>query len=62
MDLLYRVGGLSGTERGELMGVYLYYCEPGEKTITWNTEKQLFQIIKRVEAGLSTIKILPLLP
>ena len=55
MDLLYRVGGLSGTEIGELMGVDYSTVSLGRKRLReiLKTAKHLFQIIKRVEVDLS---------
>ncbi len=59
MDLLYRVGGLSGTEIGEMMGVDYSTVSQGRKRLREKLKggKHLSQIIKRVEADLSTIKI-----
>ena len=59
MDLLYRVGGLSGTEIGEMMGVDYSTVSLGRKQILekLKCDKHLSQIIKRVEAVLSIIKI-----
>ena len=59
MDLLYRVGGLSGTEIGEMMGVDYSTVSLGRKQIRekLKRDKHLSQIIKRVEAALSIIKI-----
>ena len=64
MDLLYRVGGLSGTEIGEMMGVVYSTVSQGRKRLRekLKSDKHLSQIIKRVEADLSTIKIWSLLP
>ncbi len=62
MDLLYRVGGLSGIEIGEMAGVDYSTVSLGRKRLRekLKRDKHLSQIIKRVEADLSTIKILPL--
>jgi REP element-mobilizing transposase RayT len=59
MDLLYRVGGLSGTEIGEMMGVDYSTVSQGRKRLRENLkrDKHLSQIIKRVEADLSMVKI-----
>ena len=59
MDLLYRVGGLSGTEIGEMMGVDYSTISQGRKRLREKLkgDKHLSQIIKRVEADLSMIKI-----
>ena len=61
MDLLYRVGGLSGTEIGEMMGVDYSTVSLWRKRLRERLkgDKHLSQIIKRVEADLSTIKIDP---
>ena len=63
MDLLYRVGGLSGTEIGEMMGVDYSTVSLGRKRLREKLKhgKHLSQIIKRVEADLSIIKNCPLL-
>ena len=57
MDLLYRVGGLSGTEIGEMMGVDYSTVSQGRKRLREKLkhDKHLSQIIKRVEADLSII-------
>jgi len=54
MDLLYRVGGLSGTEIGEMMGVDYSTVSLVKKRLRerQKTDKHLSQIIKRVEADL----------
>ena len=54
MDLLYRVGGLSGTEIGEMMGVDYSTVSLGRKRLRekLKSDKHLSQIIKRVEADL----------
>ncbi|MFN3532173.1 MAG: transposase [Candidatus Brocadia sp.] len=59
MDLLYRVGGLSGTEIGEMMGVDYSTVSVGRKRLRekLKSDKHFSQIIKRVEADLSMIKI-----
>ena len=59
MDLLYRVGGLSGTEIGEMMGVDYGTVSVGRKRLRekLKSDKHLSQIIKRVEVDLSIIKI-----
>ncbi len=51
MDLLYRVGGLSGTETGEMMGVDYSTVSPGRKRLRekLKSDKHLSQIIKRVD-------------
>ncbi len=58
MDLLYRVGGLSGTETGEMMGVDYSTVSPGRNRLRekLKCDKHLSQIIKRVEVDLSLIK------
>ena len=64
MDLLYRVGGrLSGTEIGKMMEVDYSTVSVGRNRLRekLKSDKHLSQIIKRVEADLSTIKICPLL-
>lgn len=55
MDLLYRVGGLSGTEIGEMMGVVYSTVSQGRKRLRekLKSDKHLSQIIKRVKADLS---------
>ena len=59
MDLLYRVGGLSGTEIGEMMGVDYSTVSQGRKRLREKLKsgKHLAQTIKRVETGLSIVKI-----
>lgn len=59
MDLLYRVGGLSGAEIGEMMGVDYSTVSVGRKRLRekMKGDKHLSRIIKRIETGLSTIKI-----
>ncbi|MCE7911198.1 MAG: hypothetical protein DCC43_03625 [Candidatus Brocadia sp.] len=59
MDLLYRVGGLSGSEIGEMLGVDYSTVSLGRKRLRERLkgDKHLCQIIKRVEADLPTIKI-----
>src|SRR5574337_642929 len=59
MDLLYRVGGLSGTEIGEMMGVDYSTVSVGRKRLRekLKDDKRLSQIVKRVEVDLSMIKI-----
>ncbi|MFO0794255.1 MAG: hypothetical protein U0586_09320, partial [Candidatus Brocadiaceae bacterium] len=55
MDLLYRVGGLSWTETGEMMGVDYSTVSQGRKRLHeyMKDNKHLSQIIKRVKADLS---------
>lgn len=55
MDLLYRVGGLSGTEIGEMIGVDYSTVSQGRKRLREKVkrDKHLSLIIKRVEADLS---------
>ena len=59
MDLLYRVGGLSGTAIGEMLEVDYSTVSVGRKRLRakLKSDKHLSQIIKRVEADLSIIKI-----
>ncbi len=54
MDLLYRAGGLSGTEIGEMMGVDYNTVSLGRKRLRekLKSDKRLSQVIKRVEADL----------
>ena len=54
MDLLYRFGGLSGTEIGEMMGVDYGTVSLGRKRLRekLKSNKYLSQIIKRVQADL----------
>jgi hypothetical protein len=54
MDLLYRVGGLSGTERGKMMRIDYSTVSLGRKRLRERLkgDKHLSQIIKRVEADL----------
>ncbi len=54
MDLLYRVGGLSGIEIGEMAGVDYSTVSLGRKRLRekLKRDKHLSQIIKRVEAYL----------
>ena len=55
MDMLYRVGGLSGTEIGKNDRSRQLYGAPGRKRLREKLkgDKHLSQIIKRVEADLS---------
>ena len=57
MNLLYRVGGLRGTEIGEMMGVEYRTVSQGRKRLRekLKRDKHLSQIIKRVKADLSMI-------
>ncbi|CAG1022579.1 hypothetical protein DOJK_01761 [Patescibacteria group bacterium] len=57
MDLLYRVGGLSGTEIGEMIGVDYSTVRQGRKRLRekLKDDKHISQIVKRVEADLSMI-------
>ena len=59
MDLLYRVGGLSGTEIGEMLGIDYSTVSQGRKRLRekLKSDKHHSQIIKRIEADLSIIKI-----
>lgn len=59
MDLLYRVGGLSGTEIGEMMGGDYSTVSQGRKRLRekLKSDKHLSQIIKGVEADLSIMKV-----
>ena len=61
MDLLYRVGGLSGTEIGEMLGVDYSTVSQGRKRLRekLKSDQHHSQIIKRIEADLSILKILP---
>ena len=56
-ELLYRVGGLSGTEIGEMMGVDYGTVSLGRKRIREKLkgDEHLSPIIKRIEADLSII-------
>ncbi|MCF6153696.1 MAG: hypothetical protein E3K36_00275 [Candidatus Brocadia sp.] len=58
MDLLYRVGGLSGVEIGEMMGVDYSTVSQGRKRLRekLKNDKRISQIIKRVEADLCRVK------
>ncbi|UJS20747.1 MAG: hypothetical protein L3J18_17970 [Candidatus Brocadia sp.] len=53
------LGGLSGTEIGEIMGVDYSTVSVGRKRLRerLNGNKHLSQMIQRVEIDLSTIKI-----
>ena len=55
MDLLYRFGGLAGTEVGEMMGVDYSTVSQGRKRLreTIKRDKGLLEIIERIEANLS---------
>ena len=55
MDLLYRFGGLTGTEIGEMMGVNYSTVSQGRKRLreTLKRDKGLLKIIERIEANLS---------
>ncbi|OOP55097.1 MAG: hypothetical protein AYP45_16735 [Candidatus Brocadia carolinensis] len=59
MDLLYRVGGLSGTEIGEMMGVDYSTVSQGRKRLRekLKSDQHLAQTMKRVETELSIVKI-----
>ncbi|MDG6027977.1 MAG: hypothetical protein E3K40_14995 [Candidatus Brocadia sp.] len=54
MDLFYRVGGLNGTEIGEMLGVDYSTVSVGRKRLRekLKSDKHLSQLIKRVEAEL----------
>jgi len=54
MDMLYRVGGLSGTEIGKNDRSRQLYGAPGRKRLRekLKSDKHLSLIIKRVEADL----------
>lgn len=54
MDLLCRVGGLRGTEIGEMLGVDYSTVSLGRKRLRekLKNDEHLSQIIKRVEANL----------
>jgi len=54
-ELLYRAGGLSGTEIGEMTGVDYNTVSLGRKRLREKliSDKRLSQVIKRVEADLS---------
>lgn len=56
MDLLYRVGRLIGTEIREMTGVDYSTVSLGRKQLRGKLkrDKHLSQIVKRVEADLST--------
>ena len=53
MDLLYRVGGLSGTEIGEIMGVDYNTVSQGRKRLREKLkgDKHLSQIVKSLLIG-----------
>jgi len=55
MDLLYRFGGLTGTEIGEMMGVDYSTVSQGRKRLreTIKRDKGLLKIIERIEANMS---------
>ena len=55
MDVLYRFGGLTGTEIGEMMGVDYSTVSQGRKRLreTLKRDQSLLKIIKRIEATLS---------
>ncbi|MCR4293391.1 MAG: transposase [Candidatus Kuenenia sp.] len=57
MDLLYRAGGLIGSEIGEMMGVDYSTVSQGRKRLREKRkdDKLISQIIERVEANLSII-------
>ncbi|NUO08894.1 MAG: hypothetical protein HUU08_09505 [Candidatus Brocadia sp.] len=57
MDLLYRVGRLSGTEIGEMMGIDYSTVSQGRKRLRekLKNDTHISQIIKSVEIDLSTI-------
>ncbi|KKO19584.1 MAG: hypothetical protein L3J18_09220 [Candidatus Brocadia sp.] len=59
MDLFSRVGGLSGTEIGEIMVVDYSTVSVGRKRLRERLRgnKHLSQMVQRVEVDLSTIKI-----
>ena len=54
MDLLYRFGGLAGTEVGEMMGVDYSTVSQGRKRLreTLKRDKNLLRIMERIEANL----------
>jgi len=55
MDVLYRFGGLTGTEIGEMMGVDYSTVSQGRKRLreTIKRDKGLLKIIERIEANMS---------
>ena len=61
MDLLYRLGGLTGTEIWERMGVDYSTVSQGRKRLreTLKRDKNLLRIIETIEANLSIRNRLP---
>ena len=55
MDLLYRLGGLTETGIGEMMGVDYSTVSQGRKRLreTLKRDKSLLRIIETIEANLS---------
>jgi DNA-directed RNA polymerase specialized sigma24 family protein len=55
MDLLYRVGGLKGTEIGEMMDVDYSTVSQGRKRLRekLKSDKNLSKFIQKIESGLS---------
>ena len=59
MELLYRLGGLKGTEIGQFLGVDYSTVSQGRKRLRQKCarDKNLSGLMQRIEAALSTIKI-----
>ncbi len=55
MDLLYRLGGLKGTEIGGMMGVDYSTVSQGRKRLRekLKKDKKLSSLMKKIEADLS---------
>ena len=64
MDVLYRFGGLTGTEIGEIMAVDYSTVSQGRKQLReiLKRDKSLLKIIERIEVNLSRRKTCPPLP
>jgi chromosomal replication initiation ATPase DnaA len=54
MDLLYRVGGLTGVEIGKIFGVDYSTVSQSRKrlALNFNKDKELRKLIKRIETNL----------
>ncbi len=59
MELLYRLGGMKGTEIGEFLGVDYSTVSQGRKRLRQKLtqDRDLWGLMQRIEAALSTIKI-----
>ncbi len=59
MDLLYRVGGLKGSEIGKIFGVDYSTVSQGRKRLRekMKKDKKLRTLVKEIEDNMSIVKI-----